>query len=297
MAKPVIDLTQMTRSEVVAAMLKLGATVESIQDYLMVVNPPKDKPTVTKDMQLRTRRDGRFGPSLRKWMRRRRTKPILGLKAYNPRQPRWGKGRSTGGQWKPSGGVSGDIFTGRSQGAARRTVQDTERIIGRKLPPHGIRVKRGLATDGLYTGHTLWVSPKDRHPHMTTAHEIGHLLDHKGFKRRFGSDGSADFRHFNRVVDRTQMIKQWRGWQRSGYIASKGNLYTVHPATYRYVLNRREIFARAFAQRVARRSGNRRMRNELRVEQRSHVSYHWSDRDFRSVDKALSRLLKSQGYS
>lgn len=247
-------------------------------------------PTVRllKEVQTRTQRLGRFMPILKKKRKYRLKKPIV-LKGFNPAQPRYPKGNPRGGQWK--GAVSGAFFTGGRQKAARNVARLAEARHG-SLPAYRVHVTRGRL-GGIetadYTGGQIRISHKSKTPHLDTAHEIGHLLDHRRYA--FGSMNSPKFEGWRKAVDRSPSVKRWKAWNALGHIAFKGNRIFVNRNVFRYALDRREQFARSYAQYLTRKSRHRGLRRNLHLARKPITTYYWTDREFRPIEHELDRLF------
>lgn len=211
------------------------------------------------------------------------------LKEYNPGQPRWGKGNPRGGQWKSS--VSGELLTGGRQRIARQVIQAAEKRHGR-LPTHTVRVTRrlGRGTEGDYSSGHIRLSASTQLPALETAHEVGHLLDHRRFGTPFPSVNDKRMAGWRKAVDRSALTSRWRAWRTIGHIALGGNRYFVRPQVFRYALDRREQFARSYAQWLARKAGGR-LRRELRIAQNRPVTYYWNDRDFGRIERELDKVF------
>lgn len=137
------------------------------------------------------------------------------------------------------------------------------------------------------------------HIRMTTAHEIGHFLDHHGI----GAPGKW-------ASERSDLLEVWR-------IAVKESqayktLLSVKPGPVtivledgrqmsyyrdgkylRYLQTTRELFARSYAQYVATRSGNAAMRAELDklVRDQVDIPTQWGDDDFAPIAQAFDKLF------
>lgn len=235
---------------------------------------------------------GRFTQMLRKRAALKKPISLLTVKAFNPSQKRWPKGSPQGGEWKSQ--VSGELFTGSRQREARRVIQAATQLHG-SLPAHTVRISRrfGKGIEGEYGSGKIRVNARSPLASLETAHEIGHLFDDRGFATAFGSVSGGQFRSFRRAVDATPTVKKWRVWSALGHIALGGNRYFVGRNTFRYALNRREQFARAYAQYLARKVGGK-LRRDLRIAQKSPVSYYWQDREFRGIERELDKLFNGR---
>lgn len=134
---------------------------------------------------------------------------------------------------------------------------------------------------------------------MTTAHEIGHYLDHNGFRPpgKFNSMNSPKFSGWRKAINETPEIQTWKKWQKQGYIEVNGKKYHVDDNVYKYYLDPREIWARSYSQHIASKNRSARMRSELQTEQAYILPVQWSDRSFKSVSKSIDDLMRSEEWT
>lgn len=134
------------------------------------------------------------------------------------------------------------------------------------------------------------VSPRSPWPHMTTAHEIGHFLDHSGIP------GSVTFRSPS-----NQAAGDWRRAARQSRLFHEIE-QTWRPISTRhadYLNSDREMWARSYAQWVALRSGDPAMLAELRRAQQGAVTQdrrQWLDDDFEPIGRALDDMFRYLGW-
>lgn len=115
---------------------------------------------------------------------------------------------------------------------------------------------------------------------MTVAHEIGHFIDLRGLPDDdFHSKNMKEFLSCARKTDTIKNIKN-----------------NCMPAYARYANQAQEIFARAYAQFIATRSGNKTMLKELKVEQLRKIPVQWTDDEFKEIDTILENLIKKQQW-
>jgi hypothetical protein len=150
---------------------------------------------------------------------------------------------------------------------------------------------------------SLSVSRRAPRPQLAVVHEVGHFLDHQVFgdRRRFGSES-------DRVPDLMQAIGDTMAVRRLRELRSRRQVlirthphrrerFTLDQALISYLLEPREIFARAYAQYVAVRSGDLRLLTQLQEVQRDlfvGMVYHqqWDQEDFLPVRGAFDRMLR-----
>lgn len=224
-----------------------------------------------------------------------RAKRLASFKAgFNPAEIRDAHGR-----WTTSG-FSGLLFGG-TQRKVYRVAND---LYGLKRRPPNISIKTRhtiivgtFRVYGYYNSskHEIGVALSGSHPSLTTAHEIGHVIDHRGMKHTWNSE-TPEAKAWKAAVEKTPEVQQWRKWQKQGYIQHNGNTYKVSPGLFRYYLSDRELWARSFAQWHAYHSHNGNLKSELRTQQRGHLPLQWSNRNFGAVDSEITRLMRKNGY-
>ena len=141
---------------------------------------------------------------------------------------------------------------------------------------------------------------------MSTAHEIGHFLDHAalGEGEVYGSDREA-LAEWRQAVRSSQAMRRLREMSATDFIE-----VSFQEATYRYqvdqdyvqyLMRERECFARSYAQYIATKSKNKSMLAELaeiRGEKGDMLHYpnQWDDEDFVPILNALDSLFKKRGW-
>ncbi|CAN5352252.1 hypothetical protein BH09VER1_BH09VER1_28430 [soil metagenome] len=124
---------------------------------------------------------------------------------------------------------------------------------------------------------------------FTVAHEVGHWLDHIGIPSRgkFASQSGGElFAEF---------------WQAVEASAAYQKLDEVKTIKFREYFKRgREVWARAYSQFIAKRSGNAamlaRLEKILAGQADSFAQTQWEDQDFAPIEKAIEGILKKQGW-
>lgn len=121
---------------------------------------------------------------------------------------------------------------------------------------------------------------------LTFAHEVGHWIDHIGIPSRtqFASQsGEPLFEGFWKAV------KASKAYQALGTIPNT--------TTRDYLLRGREVWARAYAQFIATRSGNPAMLSRLEELRTSKLPQRqWSDEDFVEIGNAIEGMFKELGW-
>lgn len=154
--------------------------------------------------------------------------------------------------------------------------------------PPGIEVHRG-----------------DAHKRLTLAHEVGHLLDYAaiGEPNRFGTEARATlFADWRRAVLASAALQELL-WLRAQPIGTRPP-GTAGPGSgdryIRYLTTDVELWARSYAQYIARRSGNAAMLHELGAVRRRvsglYLPEQWDDDDFEPIAAAIDELLTQLGW-
>ena len=121
---------------------------------------------------------------------------------------------------------------------------------------------------------------------MTTAHEIGHFIDYSGL----GANAFAS--------ETDSALERWRKAVReSGTIKHIAGMKSMRPKRKAVFLSETEMFARSYAQYVAKRSADPQMLKELdRI--RNGIEYwrQWKDDEFDPIASALDDLFKQKGW-
>lgn len=214
---------------------------------------------------------------------------------YSPGEPRDDHGR-----WTVGGGAIGRFFNGGKS----HVYAVANELYGMKRRPPDINIKThymitmgGQALNGYYSpsSHTVGVATGGEHPGLTTAHEIGHAIDHRGLGQPWNSR-TPEAKAWRDAIEKTPEVQQWRKWEKQGYIELNGNKYRVDKSVFKYYLSNRELWARSFAQWHTGRSHVGRLKSELRVAQHARLPLQWSNSSFRSVDQEITRLMRKNGY-
>ncbi len=137
-----------------------------------------------------------------------------------------------------------------------------------------------------YRTHQIGIRESGQWPALTTCHEIGHLIDNQalGVRGEWASRGHKDLKAFRKAVDAsdsTRDIENLTNRRRS-----------------RYMLDRREQFARAYAQYIAETSSDPTLLANLARVRSDVFEYwrQWSTRDFAPIRKALDDLFTKKGW-
>lgn len=122
----------------------------------------------------------------------------------------------------------------------------------------------------------------DAWPALTTVHEIGHFLDYwvLGKQGKNASHSHPDLQAFREAVDKSQAVKQLRK-------TLEGD---------DYLLERKELWARAYAQYIARKGGNSRLLEQVEKIREKEPNRQWASEDFAPIEKAIDKLFQKKGW-
>jgi len=142
------------------------------------------------------------------------------------------------------------------------------------------------------------------HQELTMAHEIGHFLDHSGTPGKgFNSIRHADFEDWRRAVDNSAEVAHLRAILSGGGSAEvPGGRIPVPTAYVDYLLTYEEIWARSYAQYIARKSGNKQMLDQLDMIRRQDsdaklsLPRQWSEESFVNISREIDKLMVKLGW-
>lgn len=140
---------------------------------------------------------------------------------------------------------------------------------------------------------------------ITTAHEIGHWIDHQAFNPKDHKyDAKEFFKLFGDIKD-YKLRSSWGSYGpefaefRKAYVESEGysriEQATVPRGYKKYLLSTHEGWARAYSQWIAEQSGDEVMIAEARMRNDKELG-HWSDEDFAPISKAITNIFTKRGW-
>ena len=180
------------------------------------------------------------------------------------------------------------------------------------LPKIPVRANNRMADAGRYRFHRVTdealtidvkFSASNPHPGMSLSHEVGHLIDHKGFPDEWASDAaSAEGALLNEWWTALSKSKAYQECERrvteGTWRTSKGELVADGQRAYsRYLVRPVELWARSYAQYVATRSGGD-LAKELTVTLDRYNSYtqQWDPKDFEPIAKSIDDIFRRLGW-
>lgn len=242
--------------------------------------------------------------------------------AFDPNEPRDWHGR-----WMRVGAAIGALFTARSRFAADALPTTTEAIADVHAMPHSVPSlpvnpnTRGELSEKAAGG--VGRTPEDpgtplqiilaggsggHGPYTdewTLTHEIGHVVDLTAFRDEHNPVDGTDINRFYashdgplaeviQLAEETDALRQIRKL-RSELNADDDRDLRLLLLT-EYLLRPHEIFARAYAQWIALRSGNRKLQHALNITRSDGGPEQWSDRDFEQIARAMDRIFRERGW-
>jgi hypothetical protein len=181
------------------------------------------------------------------------------------------------------------------QGKHKKAVTDAIKAIDSvhsdgvlpKIPIEGSAGKSLGVYSYKYSGQPSSIAVKSTGdwPKLTTAHEVGHFIDHQAF-----APGQFESQKPNGAW--SNVMSAIKTSQAYHDILSA----PIHQASKNYFASDIELFARAYAQYIAVRSGNAEMINSI-TQCRTYVPWRqWSDTDFAPIAQAFDKALKKLGW-
>lgn len=158
----------------------------------------------------------------------------------------------------------------------------------------------------------LYIAVGDEERESTFVHEIGHFLDEQvlGYRRNWGSHDPAG--PLKRVMDAIEQTEAIAVLEWLKYTAEQPDAKPItadvdgeivewpveeQVAFAEYRLQAHEKFARAYAQWIALRSKDRKLKEQLdKYKGRGRLGQQWDDEDFRPVARAFDQMAKELGW-
>lgn len=181
-----------------------------------------------------------------------------------------------------------------------------------KLKPMPVKRTPSRQYHGSYTYRlgadnnvAITISTLSDHPMLTLAHEFGHFLDHQGVgvKGDYSSRSDAAFGKWRAAVESTAAYKELVALREVRFVERTVGGAVVRQAVSRqavdYYLEWHELWARSYAQYIAKKSGHKEMLENVDSERNAPDPYrarHWHDDDFAPVYDEIEQLFKEQGW-
>ena len=223
----------------------------------------------------------------------------------------------------PLGRPVGDALDVQAAGAVGRDVREAVKAIGKVhgvgiLPTIPVMENDSDKENGSYTRTALnqpkWItiSSKGKTRKLTTAHEIGHFVEKAGVPGAVTAAGDRDwatdpfFRDWYDAVQKTEAVERIRRTAAAGSVDVHANgevkSVKIDQDYTNYLLKPSELWARSYAQYIARKSEDGDMLDSLAESLTSSESARqktptqWYSKDFEPVERAIDALLSRMGW-
>lgn len=235
---------------------------------------------------------------------------------------------------KVSGALKLDTYLLENQGAS--VLAAIDRVHGDgplpELPvrvgaPGGRRVQAAYRRRRTNEPFDIVTRKRPPQPRLTLAHEIGHFIDNAGMTRTNPSDPhlgkyasqAPDFPGMDSLMGALRSsasVKTLLGYRdlmrQQGYVRledgpNSSRRLILDTGWLDYAVSEKELWARAYAQYIAVRSGDKKMMAELRRWQKEYhaeagkgdnipVPEQWDDDDFSPIAAAIDRIFEALGW-
>ena len=143
-------------------------------------------------------------------------------------------------------------------------------------------------------------------PELTFAHEMGHYLDYQAIGKQGVFDSALSngvTKELINAISKTDTILGIKKALNDGYLTNNGKEIILSKTLInhlKYLLDPREMFARAYAQFISVKSGNASLMNQLQLRQdldsALSIGYQWPDSEFKPIEAAMEKLFIQQGW-
>lgn len=159
--------------------------------------------------------------------------------------------------------------------------------------------------------HSIAISGKGTHQQLTLAHEVGHFLDHMGLANSADYGGAFATSHLEELSGWRDAVKNSSAFKRLAEMrqdpAAHARQVTASWGTYvrtpdkkhlAYLMSEEELWARSYAQYIAKKSGNKKLLSQLAGELGDELygDRHWADDDFAPIEAAIDKLFEALGW-
>jgi hypothetical protein len=148
-------------------------------------------------------------------------------------------------------------------------------------------------------GIRIKISSDTQNKEFTLLHEIGHVIDNQATGvRGINETGSPEniFSDILKAIEQTDLTKSLRVMQKSGRFEYKNKLRKIGTKDYdrlNYLLQPKELWARAYSQYIAMKSGNKELLKQLNWEENRQTIFktQWMENDFKMVIFEVEKFL------
>lgn len=145
-----------------------------------------------------------------------------------------------------------------------------------------------------------------KNPEAAIAHEFGHFLDNEaiGETGKFESNRSkSKLKGVLKAAEDSNAIKSNRRLLEDGMFEKDGEFHPIsfeYNSHINYILSNHEIWARAYAQYMAKKSGNKAMlagiNERIKLSADIPHKYQWDWDDFKEIEKEIEKVLVKLGW-
>jgi hypothetical protein len=180
--------------------------------------------------------------------------------------------------------------TRKSLTAVQHAIQQIDKVHDDgNLAPIPVTHRVAPRSQGTYYSGGRSIGLRQRgslHPELTLAHEVGHWIDEMGLPGfGFSSPNHPDLADWRKAVESSQAFQN---------LTSKPG-YTSQRRHRRYLLRWTELWARAYAQFISVRSGDKTMLDQLRAVQDGKTAYwidsQWTEDDFKPIQTEIEKVF------
>lgn len=129
-------------------------------------------------------------------------------------------------------------------------------------------------------------------PSFTTVHEVGHFLDLEAIGQKGDFATLSGDREMKRVLDAAESTDAIKALRLQLQQTTSDSLR----AYYQYLLSPQEIWARAYSQFVAERSGSKSLERDLAKAIEAQKNRQWMPADFAPVGEAIENMFSNLGW-
>ena len=152
---------------------------------------------------------------------------------------------------------------------------------------------RGEAKYNDTTGK-IKINNSAQHPELSFVHETGHAMDYRVLPDALGIEGANAT--MGSIVGGTPMDDFWDAIDNSSAVKKLQTMRVDDPDGIAYLLDVRELHARAFTQYVAETSGSKVLLGQLdEIREFAWYPDQWTKKDFAPIKKALDKLYGDAG--
>lgn len=193
---------------------------------------------------------------------------------------------------------------------SKRTLEIIDSVHGDGVLPNiPMKAFRSTTEWGSYrsfknsgVAYDIRINSAGTHKRLTTAHEIGHFLDQQAIGqpgRHASTIPGSPLSGVMQAIQNSQAFQKLQALQRDRFFDAERTV-RVDVKFTAYLLNPKELWARAYAQYIAVQSQDVKMLHELaeELDPRGKMYYpkQWTDEDFQPIRDAITLMLTQKGW-